>query len=406
MTKMTRRQLLWGGAMALAASAVPWWKLAVAQEGARRRNLIVLFVAGGWDTTAGIDPKAALRTIDSAPGDIKFFGDLSVVTGADRPAVEDFFSAYGSITSLVRGVQVRSIAHEECTRRIFTGTNSDANPDMGIIAGVELGADLAVPYMVLGDSAFSGPFGGSMGRAGTTGQLVTLLNNRRAYPAPGNVTARFSPDEAEAAMIHDYLKARAQEDLKERAAHGLNKRQLEDFVTSIDRSERLRPLVSRFGEQTFQQDFQPQIDLAVRLLSEGISNAIQIQHPGNWDTHNDNHVQQIALHQDLFAGLRSLADQLDAANLLEDTTVAVISEMSRTPKLNGSAGKDHWPVTSAMVFGGPVQGGRVIGATDDFFQSDPGDGPPITSASLVSGVLNTLNVDAKAYFPQTEALDL
>ena len=36
-------------------------------------------------------------------------------------------------------------------------------------------------------------------------------------------------------------------------------------------------------------------------------------------------------------------------------------------------GKDHWPVTSALIIGGDSSGGRVLGGTDNDFLSRPVD---------------------------------
>jgi uncharacterized protein (DUF1501 family) len=45
--------------------------------------------------------------------------------------------------------------------------------------------------------------------------------------------------------------------------------------------------------------------------------------------------------------------------------VAAVGEFGRTPRINASGGRDHWPgVWSAALAGGGVQGGRVVGASD------------------------------------------
>ena len=416
MKTLTRRHFLKGGAAALGLgmTAPLWRQLAHAQAPGEGKNLVVVFAGGGWDTTACFDPKPGLSTIDSPPGDIRLFGDLPILTGPGRPAVERFFQSYGDLSAVINGIEVRSIAHEECTKRIMTGTNSDSSPDFGAIVGVERGSDLAVPYMILGNTAYTGPHAGSTGRAGITGQVVTLLDPRGAYPIPPSQRrARFSPDRTEQGLIRDYVKARAEADRAKRAQTGLNRDRMGDLTRSLDRSDQLKSLFDSFGERAFQLEYQPQIDLAVRMLTGGMSQAVLIEHPGEWDTHNDNHARQLGLFEDLFAGLHTLADRLDRAGLLEDTAVVVLSEMSRTPKLNDNAGKDHWPVTSALVFGGGVRGSRAYGGTNERFEAAPVDmgsgqmsdgGANITSAAFVSGLLGLMGVDASSYFPDTAPL--
>jgi uncharacterized protein (DUF1501 family) len=87
--------------------------------------------------------------------------------------------------------------------------------------------------------------------------------------------------------------------------------------------------------------------------------------------------------------------------------------MGRTPKLNAGGGKDHWPVTSAMLLGAGVRGGRVIGATDDSLgalsldlasgAADP-KGRQLQTGNLVAGVLEHVGVDPTTHFPEVEPL--
>lgn len=61
----------------------------------------------------------------------------------------------------------------------------------------------------------------------------------------------------------------------------------------------------------------------------------------------------------------ALIEDLDQRGLLESTLVVAWGEFGRTPKVNAKAGRDHYPnVFGAAVAGGPVQGGRVVGASD------------------------------------------
>ncbi|MEO1267154.1 MAG: DUF1501 domain-containing protein [Myxococcota bacterium] len=418
MSGINRRQLLAGGVAALAATALPWWKrLALAQDGPQQqRNLLLVFVGGGWDVTASIDPKPGLTTIDSPPGDVRLFGNIPVLTGSDRPAVGNFFTTWGDLCAVVNGVEVRSIAHEECTKRILTGTNNSNRPDMGAIAGVENGADLAVPYMILGNTAFSGPYGGSTGRAGMLGQVITLLEPEFSYSAFFGNNTRFKPTDAEADLIKQHVLNRANVRQSKVGEHGLNKRRMDDFIGSVERRDLLRPMLSESEENdlTSQLEFVPQIDLALQLFKSGISRSVLIEHPGEWDTHAENNAQQLYQHQDLYTGLNTLMERLMREGLFESTTVVVVSEMSRTPKLNSQNGKDHWPVTSAMVLGSQVRGGQVYGGTDVYQNSVPTNlltgkaddsvSTTITSAGFASGVLTLMGVDPEPYFPGVEPL--
>jgi hypothetical protein len=62
----------------------------------------------------------------------------------------------------------------------------------------------------------------------------------------------------------------------------------------------------------------------------------------------------------------ALVEDLDQRGLLATTLVVAWGEFGRTPRVNADAGRDHYPnVFSAALAGGPVQGGRVVGASDE-----------------------------------------
>jgi hypothetical protein len=61
----------------------------------------------------------------------------------------------------------------------------------------------------------------------------------------------------------------------------------------------------------------------------------------------------------------ALIEDLDQRGLLDSTMVIAWGEFGRTPRVNGNAGRDHYPnVFSAALAGGPIQGGRVVGESD------------------------------------------
>ena len=61
----------------------------------------------------------------------------------------------------------------------------------------------------------------------------------------------------------------------------------------------------------------------------------------------------------------ALIEDLDLRGLLKETLVVVVGEFGRTPKINKTAGRDHWPnCYSAVLAGGGVQGGQVYGSSD------------------------------------------
>ncbi len=84
----------------------------------------------------------------------------------------------------------------------------------------------------------------------------------------------------------------------------------------------------------------------------------------NWDWHKDIFNEARGALPLLDLGLSALIEDLDERGLLDDIAVVVWGEFGRTPKINQNAGRDHWPhVCSALVAGGGMRHGQVIGAT-------------------------------------------
>ncbi|MBY0525617.1 MAG: DUF1501 domain-containing protein [Gemmataceae bacterium] len=136
----------------------------------------------------------------------------------------------------------------------------------------------------------------------------------------------------------------------------------------------------RYGRHKFGQS----VLLARRLIEAGVA-VVQVNWPrekgdmqaGNplWDTHSKNTERlKTALMPPMDQAYSALLEDLDQRGMLNDTLIVWMGEFGRTPKINGSAGRDHWGgVFSVALAGGGVQGGRVIGASDRIGAS-PKDG--------------------------------
>lgn len=407
MNALTRRTWLKRSFVALGAAALAAQgrRLAAAPAGPPRR-LVLVFAQGGWDTTYAVDPKPGLAGVDAPAGTVKDFGGLDILTDPARPSVAAFFDAWADRCAVVRGVAVASIAHPDCQHRILTGVTDGAAADVAAIAAAELAPDLPAPYLILGRTAFSGPYGALSARTGSANQIVTLLNDKYTFPAQGAPLLPLVPSGDEEALVRAHVSARAERELAATADA-----RVQDFIDALDRGDLLREL-GQVSELELTRTFDTQIKLATDALTRGLCHSVQIE-SGNWDTHSNN-ASQGARHEELFKGLATLMQSLSAAKLLDDTVVVVASEMGRTPRLNSSMGKDHWPVTSALVLGAGVAGGRVVGATTDALDAAPVDfstgavdpkGRPITYADLAAGLLKLVGVDPSAHILNGEPLD-
>ena len=87
--------------------------------------------------------------------------------------------------------------------------------------------------------------------------------------------------------------------------------------------------------------------LARRLVEAGVTFVTvhtETKGPGHWDTHENNfNLLEDFLLPFLDRALTSLLEDLAERGLLETTLVVVTGDMGRTPRVNGKAGRDHWP---------------------------------------------------------------
>lgn len=94
----------------------------------------------------------------------------------------------------------------------------------------------------------------------------------------------------------------------------------------------------------------------------------------------------------------TLLTDLDERGLLDSTLVVATGEFGRTPKLNANGGRDHWAgAWTALVAGGGVKGGRVIGRTDAK-GTEPTD-RPVTPQELVATIFHAMGIPADATIP-------
>jgi uncharacterized protein (DUF1501 family) len=104
--------------------------------------------------------------------------------------------------------------------------------------------------------------------------------------------------------------------------------------------------------------------LARRLIEAGVR-LVTLFH-GGYDTHSDNDKTNAKLYPEFDQAFAALLEDMDSRGLLDSTLVLALGEFGRTPKINHSAGRDHWPgAFSIAVAGAGVPGGQVIGATDE-----------------------------------------
>jgi hypothetical protein len=174
-------------------------------------------------------------------------------------------------------------------------------------------------------------------------------------------------------------------------------------LTKEPQAVRDRYGMTRFGQSCL---------LARRLVEAGvrfvtINTFITVFDEITWDTHGSKPFTSIQGMKELVCpmydqGYSALIEDLDRRGLLPKTMVCNLAEFGRTPRINPAGGRDHWPQCWSIYFaGGGVQGGRVVGRSDD-----KGAYPverPVTPSEVVATIYKSLGVDLHTELPGPQA---
>lgn len=160
---------------------------------------------------------------------------------------------------------------------------------------------------------------------------------------------------------------------------------------AFDLSQEPQALRERYGNTRVGQE----TILARRLAESGVPfTLVNFSINQEWDTHSNNFetLRQTRLpHFD--RAVAALLDDLQDRGLLDTTLVAVITEFGRTPKINKTAGRDHWSnVFSIVMAGGGLTSGQIIG-TSNAFGEVPHD-RPIHINDVLATIYHQLGVPA------------
>ncbi len=141
------------------------------------------------------------------------------------------------------------------------------------------------------------------------------------------------------------------------------------LVDALDLEKEPRTVRDRYGRGSprHQGDGAPlwndQLLTARRLIEAGVR-CVTVAY-GFWDTHGGN-FRHLRSNLPVFdRGISALIEDLHLRGLDRDVSVIVWGEFGRTPRINNQAGRDHWaPVNCALMAGGGMPTGQVLGATD------------------------------------------
>jgi membrane-anchored protein YejM (alkaline phosphatase superfamily) len=209
-------------------------------------------------------------------------------------------------------------------------------------------------------------------RRGLLGQFDDQVRRIESQPIVG----QFDRTQQRAFQLLTSAKARAAFDLSSE-----DPRRLDRYGRSL------------FGHSTL---------IARRLVEAGVRfvnvtwdlfwDRVQIDYDA-WDTHTRNFP---IMRDNKLPGLdqtfTALMEDLSQRGLLDETLVVVMSEMGRTPRINGNGGRDHWTFCYSVMFAGAgIRGGSVCGASDA--QAAYVKDRPVSPADICATIYQCLGID-------------
>jgi hypothetical protein len=362
---------------------------------AKAQSVIHIYLPGGMAHQESWDPKPF------AP--IEYRGEMGTVktnTGEVFCQTLPNLAAVADKIAVIRSMTHGEAAHERGTHNMFTGYRPSpalSYPSLGSVVSHEYGPRNNLPPYVCVPSvpnmyARSGylsssfaPFslGADPTNPGFKVQDLTLpsgvddsrfVRRRTALEAVNDYFAKKDKSDSVAAMNTFY----------ERAYSMVSSQQAREAFNIEAEPAKLR---DEYGRNTAGQ----RLLMARRLVGAGVR-FVTLTY-GGWDMHAQISNAFKNTMPPLDQALSTLIKDLDRSGLLATTLVMVSSEFGRTPKINQTAGRDHWPkVFSVMLAGGGIKGGLIYG-TSNATASEP-DMDAVGPEDLATTVYHQLGIVA------------
>lgn len=385
--RLSRREIMKLATAGVVGYSQSGWLESLAADAAnhpqRRRACILLWMNGG---------PSQMDTFDLKPGHANGGPFREIQTSVPGIRISEHLPRIARNMEdmvIIRSMSSREGDHGRASFYLRTGylpQGAVQYPTLGSLVSKELGSDDSPlpnfvsisPYRLFNPAAYGPGFLGPRfaplivgeGRFGVQQAQDNYQENLRVpdLEAPADVRGQFDArvdllQEMERDFVarHPGLSPQSHRTAYERAVR-LMRTAASSAFNLDDETARLR---DSYGRNTFGQGCL----LARRLVERGVAfvevnlGAIQGNAIG-WDTHAQNFNSVRALSQVLDPAWGTLMEDLRERGLLESTLIVWMGEFGRTPRINGSQGRDHYPnAWSTVLAGGGIRGGRVVGRT-------------------------------------------
>ena len=378
----SRRDMLRLAGIAGAGLFLPRAARAASAATPERRFLFVL-ARGGWDTTFVYTPSQSNPNVSCEPdAQTTGIGGLRFVDHESRPSVRSFFERWAPSTAIINGIEVRSVTHDRCKRILMTGSSAGGLDDWPSTIAARSTENPLLPHLVVHGPAYTAQYTDRVVRVGSNGQLRALLDGEALTQSGVDLGGWSSEVDA---LVDARVRARTAA-WAGAAGRGHAASVGAGYGNALDTLAQMDGIAGQVSlspaDAGCARDLAADAAAAFDCFSLGLSRCALIQDDGwcsaTWDTHSGNDMQ-VTHYELLFNYLSTLmADlstrtSLSGGALIDEVTVVVVSEMGRHPQINNTGGKDHWTYTSAMLIGGGIRGGQVIGEMNSDFQGQPVD---------------------------------
>jgi len=379
------------------------------QEGPAK-SIIHIFLPGGMAHQESFDPKPY------AP--IEYRGEMGTVpTKLEGVLFNELLKQTAQVADKItvcRSMTHGEAAHERGTHNMFTGYRPSPAiqfPSMGSVVSHEYGPRQNLPPYICIPSqptTYAGP-----GYLSSAFAPFSLGSD----PAAGNFTVQDlnlpgGVDEKRFGKRRDMLQAVNEYFASKEKADGLVA--MDTFYQraySLISSQKAREAFNinaeppKIRDEYGRNEAGQRMLLARRLVAAGVR-FVSLTY-GGWDMHNQIKGGMQGQMPAFDQGFATLIRDLERTGLLDSTLIMVSSEFGRTPKINGTAGRDHWPkVFSVVLAGGGIKKGLVYGSSDST-ASEPEDNP-LTVEDLAMTVYHQLGINGekKLMAPGNRPIDI
>jgi hypothetical protein len=369
----------------------------------KAKRCILMWMQGGPSHIDTFDPKP------DAPAEVR--GDFGTVATA-LPGVRfcdplPMLAKQADKLAIIRGHDPKNGSHGVADHLMMTGHKFNASlpfPCFGSVVAKERGYEQGMlPFVQLGksiDRRFNGGIAGFLGDEFNPFEVPDDPSSPAFKVRDLSLTGdaervRLERRYTMLADLENYQKAeessveKARDEFYEKA-HGIitgpGAKRAFDLTQESDKTR------DRYGRNSLGQGC-----LLARRLIEGGVQFVTVT-DGGWDTHTNNFRSlKDRLLPRVDRGLSALVEDLGTRGLLDDTLVVWFGDFGRTPKVNPTAGRDHWSTAGvAVMAGGGLKVGQVVGATNALAEYVTDN--PVGPQDIAATIYHTLGVPLHTWY--------